>query len=246
VGFNGYPHNINHYNENINFVSVESYPSSFGLILDTQLDVQTPMLLQGVEWIYSWLEAAFAFSSTILYESSITPTDLTDLEHFIWAYDYKLANFIIISIYYDLQNFGKSLLLPHIDAWYNYLHIASNNIIFHLEHPEHNLLYSAAIVDFLLPYVSKFRFLIELETPTEGVILIPFVILDILWKIGLFALFASFFMYWYNISVNGNNIDSDFLVNSLSIESEEEIASIDDTVLLLVIIFFIFGWFFFF
>jgi len=48
-------------------------------------------------------------------------------------------------------------------------------------------------------------------------------------------------MNWYNTSVNGGNIDSDFLINSLSIESEEEIASIDDTVLLLIVIFFIFG-----
>jgi len=48
-------------------------------------------------------------------------------------------------------------------------------------------------------------------------------------------------MHWYNVSVNGNNVDSDFLVNSLTIESEEEIASIDDTVILLIVVFFIFG-----
>jgi len=48
-------------------------------------------------------------------------------------------------------------------------------------------------------------------------------------------------MHWYNTSANNNNVDSDFLVNSLTIEAEEEIASIDDTALLLVVIFFIFG-----
>ncbi len=36
-------------------------------------------------------------------------------------------------------------------------------------------------------------------------------------------------------------MDVDFLVNSLTIEAEEEIASIDDTNLLLLVVFFIFG-----
>jgi hypothetical protein len=38
-----------------------------------------------------------------------------------------------------------------------------------------------------------------------------------------------------------NGMDVDFLVNSLTIEAEEEIASIDDTNLLLLVVFFIFG-----
>jgi hypothetical protein len=243
VGFNGYPHDyVNH----SNFIENNTQSNSLGLILDTQLDVQGPMLLRGIEWVYSWLESAIAHSATILYESNFIATDISKIENIIWAYDQKLSFYIFLCIIYDLHVTSNMALLPHIDNWYNYLHIAANNIVFHLEHPEHNFLYHSAVIDFVFPYITKIKFLIELELTTEGIILIPFVILDVIWKITLFGIFLSFLMHWYSVSVNDNNIDSDFLINSLSIESEEEIASIDDTVLLLVIIFFIFGWFFFF
>lgn len=217
------------------------------ILLDSnQLDAQGPLLLRGVEWVYSWLESAITYSTTIMYESNLFPTDITDLEHFLWAYDYKLSTFIFLCVVQDLYNFSETYIFPYMDNWYNYLNLASSNIVFHLEHPEHKYVYNSALVDFVLPYLSKVRFLVESETSYENVILIPFIVLDIFWKIALFGIFVSFLMHWYNVSVNSNNVDSDFLVNSLTIESEEEIASIDDTVLLLVVVFFIFGWFFFF
>jgi hypothetical protein len=242
VGFNGYPHSIVQSTE---LVKYEQHENSLGLILNTQLDVQGPILLRGVEWIYSWVESALSYSTTILYESSITTTDLTDLEHFLWSYDYKLSIFLFLCVVQDLQNLGSAVLFPYSDVWYNYIINASNNIIFNSEHPEFILFYNNALVEFLIPYISTIRFLFELENSNEGTLLIPFVVLDIIGKISLFGVFISFFMHWYNVSSNNNNLDSDFLVNSLSVEAEEEIASIDDTVILLIVIFFIFGWFFF-
>jgi hypothetical protein len=243
VGFNGYPHG-DYTSTEFLYPTVQS--SSLGLVLDTQLDVQTPTILRGVEWIFSWMESAIVYSSNILYESSLIPTDITDSEHFLWASDYKLSTFIFICAVQDLQVLNKNVLFPYIDNWYNYVHIATNNIIFHLEHPEHQHVYNHVLNDYIIPNISKIQFLIELESTNEGVILIPFILLDLIWKIAMFGIFCTFLLHWYNTSVNHNNVDSDFLVNSLSIESEEEIASIDDTALLLIIILFIFGWFFFF
>ena len=248
MGFNGYPHNVL---QNYNEVFKNDYTdinTNLGLILfdSNQLDAQSPLLLRGVEWIFSWLESAITYSVTIMYESNLTPTDVTNLEHFLWSYDSKLSTFIFLCIVQDLYNLSDFISLPYLDNWYNYINLASSNIIFHLEHPEHKYFYNSAIIDFIVPYISKIRFLVELETSNENVILIPFILLDLLWKIALLGLFISFLMHWYNVSANSNNVDSDFLVNSLTIESEEEIASIDDTVILLVVVFFIFGWFFFF
>jgi len=221
--------------------------STFGLILDSnQLDTQNPLLLRGVEWVFSWLESAITYSIFVMYESNLVPTDLTNLEHFLWSYDAKLSTFIFLCVIQDIYNIHDFILLPYLDNWYNYLNMASSNIVFHLEHPEHKFLYNSVIVDYILPYMTKLRFLVELETSNENIILIPFIILDIIWKLALFGLFVSFLMYWYNVSANSNNVDSDFLINSLTIEAEEEIASVDDTVILLVVVFFIFGWFFFF
>lgn len=243
MGFNGYPHSTYQYT---NYLTNDYQSSSLGLILDVQFDVQTPPLLSGVEWIYSWIESALSFSTTILYEPTLAPTDITALEHFILSHDYRLSTLIFICVIQDLQNMSASTVFPYISNWYNYIQVAANNAIFHIEHPEINYFYNNAILDVIAPYISKIQFVIELETLNEGIILIPFVLLDLIWKIALFSIFVSFFMHWYNITVNSENVDSDFLVNSLSIESEEEIASIDDTVLLLIVIFFIFGWFFFF
>jgi hypothetical protein len=80
VGFKGYPHNTSQHTE---FLINDSYQTHLGLILDTQLDVQAPLLLRGVEWVHSWLESAIAYSSTILYESNLISTDISNLEHVI-------------------------------------------------------------------------------------------------------------------------------------------------------------------
>jgi hypothetical protein len=237
VGFNGYPHGSSNF---IEVLHTGNEPNTLGLILDTQLEAQSPLLLRGVEWIYSWTESAIAYSSAILYESNLIPTDIADIEHLLWSSDYKLSTFIFMCILQDLQFISASILFPYIDNWYNYIHLVSNNIIFYLEHPEHHLIYNNALIDYIVTHISKIHFLIELESSNEGVILIPFIILDLIWKITLLGIFVSFLLNWYNVSANNNNIDSDFLVNSLSIESEEEIASIDDTVLLLIVIFFYF------
>jgi hypothetical protein len=46
VGFNGYPHG-DYTSTEFLYPTVQS--SSLGLVLDTQLDVQTPTILRGVE-----------------------------------------------------------------------------------------------------------------------------------------------------------------------------------------------------
>jgi len=46
VGFNGYPHII--YTP-IDFLDADYRSSTIGLILDTNLDVQSPLLLSGIE-----------------------------------------------------------------------------------------------------------------------------------------------------------------------------------------------------
>lgn len=243
MGFNGYPHGTQY---TVDYLSTDLHTSTLGFYSNPQFDIQSPMLLRGIEYIYTWLESVITYSTTLFYESNLIPTDPTSLEHFIWVYDYRLSLYIIWSIFYDFQILNNVVSLPHISNWYSYINTITNNVVFYIEHPEHTYFYSSALTEYLLPFVSKFRFLIELETQSEGLLLIPMIILDLLFKIFLFGLFLSFLMNWYSISINSSNVDSDFLVNSLAIESEEEIASIDDTVLLLIIVFFIFGWFFFF
>jgi hypothetical protein len=46
VGFDGYPHDTF---KHVDFLNNDIHSGSLGLILDTQLDVQSPLLLRGVE-----------------------------------------------------------------------------------------------------------------------------------------------------------------------------------------------------
>jgi len=54
VGFNGYPHGI--LNNSVEYFTNDySSQSSLGLVLldNNQLDVQSPLLLRGVEWVFA-------------------------------------------------------------------------------------------------------------------------------------------------------------------------------------------------
>ena len=95
MGFNGYPHNILQNSSEVFKNNYTDVNSSLSLILsDTnQLDAQSPLLLRVVEWVFSWVESAFTYSITIAYESNISPSDITNLEHFLWSYDSKLSMF---------------------------------------------------------------------------------------------------------------------------------------------------------
>jgi len=250
VGFEGYPH----YNTEYKYLpTLHGYDNHdyaqtnyLSFVNFDQLDVQGPLLLQGIEWVFTWLETTNSYMATILYESTITPTDLTALENLLWTQDCKLTVFLSLCFLQDLNTISQLYGLPTITNWYNAFNLTYVNPIFNLEHVETTYYYSSSLVAYLLPIISKIRIIIELESVNEGVILIPFIILDVLLKLVLFGWLIMFVFFWYNTSINDNNVDSDFLVNSLTIESEEEIASIDDTVVMLIVIFFIFGWFFLF
>jgi hypothetical protein len=96
VGFNGYPHNALPASIHPRTNESGSVSSQIGFYLhdNTTLDVQSPLLLRGVEWISAWMESAMAFSIRIVYDDFQTPIDITNHEHFLWACDYKLAFFL--------------------------------------------------------------------------------------------------------------------------------------------------------
>jgi hypothetical protein len=72
-----------------------------------------------------------------------------------------------------------------------------------------------------------------------------FVLIEIVSFFMLVIYFAIIYFSYYNNSTTEENlIDHDYLSNSLTVESEEEIGSFDDTVLSLVLFTLLFFWFF--
>lgn len=70
--------------------------------------------------------------------------------------------------------------------------------------------------------------------------------IDLLFTITPVCLLLIVYMSYYNKSNGENNtVDSDYLSSSLLVESEKEIASLDDLILAVIIITYVFGCFFY-
>jgi hypothetical protein len=98
----------------------------------------------------------------------------------------------------------------------------------------------------VLPFTSSLFESIFSQVLVEGFLSPVFEVLDLLVFTYVVALFLVFFFSYYTSSSKEENIiDQDFFVVSASVESEEEIASVEDTSLALVILIFVFGWYFY-
>ena len=55
MGFNGYPHNLLQNSIEVfkNDYVINSSPLSLIMLDNTQLDTQNPLLLRGIEWVFS-------------------------------------------------------------------------------------------------------------------------------------------------------------------------------------------------
>jgi len=212
VGFYGYPHNLLLKTNEVfrNDFTAQTSQLGFISIESNQLDPQGPLILRGIEWIFTWVESAVAYASTIVYESDFSSTDITNIEQMLWSFDNKLQLFFIICVLNDILNITDLITFPFMDNWYNYINTISSNIVFNIEHPEHKFFYNSALIDFILPYALNIRGLLGVEGATEGIILIPFMLLELMWKFILVGTFVLFLMNWYNVSVNSNTVDSDF------------------------------------
>jgi len=61
----------------------------------------------------------------------------------------------------------------------------------------------------------------------------------------IFALLIIYMSFYNKSNTENNMVDSDYLSSSLLVESEKEIASLDDLILAVIIVAYIFGCFFY-
>jgi len=71
-------------------------------------------------------------------------------------------------------------------------------------------------------------------------------LLDLIFLVFISSyLIIIYFSYYNSFFKENNNISSDYLNLSISVESEKEISSLDDIILAVIIVSYIFGWFFY-
>jgi hypothetical protein len=250
VGFYGYPQNNNSTTpkQHTDYLFQEE-PFKLSLIdinHNANLDAQGPLLLRGAEYVFSWVDKQLTNSVNILVDTANMPLDTTTHENLLLSLDSNLIILFLTSFLLDTINVTDLLNTPFISSWYNYVTRATANIVFTLEHPEvlyfskEFSIFSTAVSDSLWDFALKHEYILE-QLAT-----LLFFFFDILWKLGFVSVIIVCVFNIYNNNYDSNGIDTEFLLNSLAIESEEEIASVEDTVVLLIIVLFVFGWFFFF
>lgn len=114
-------------------------------------------------------------------------------------------------------------------------------------HPEIELIKAGYKNSLIYPYISEILFpiynLLDSESIIMPVLIFPVYIL-IVYFIGLFIML--YFSFFSSSTKEENLIDSDFVIASSTVESEEEVSSFEDILPGLVLLIYIFGWFFYF
>lgn len=113
-------------------------------------------------------------------------------------------------------------------------------------HPELPFVDCSVVNAYVLPYTSEIFTTIFTFAKKEGLFDLMSIAFDLVVYGYFVCMFVVFFMsYYLNSTTDENTIDQDFFASSLSVEAEEEIASIDDISLGLVFFVLLFGWFFY-
>jgi hypothetical protein len=128
------------------------------------------------------------------------------------------------------------------DFWFKSFLSSKDLTLILCHHPElmfiqsgvKNMLYNSFTTDFFYSYITS-DFTENYITP---VIMFPQFVLTIF----VMFLFSLFLFDFFNMSTNNENIiDHDFLINTLLIETEEEIGSLDDMIIGGILFFYVFG-----
>jgi hypothetical protein len=124
---------------------------------------------------------------------------------------------------------------------------SKDSLLILCNHPEIIFIQDGLKNYILNPYSTEFFYsLISndlMESYITPIVLLPQFVLSI-YLVGLFSIFL--FGFFSQSTTEENLIDHDFLINSLLVESEEEIGSLDDILIGGILFFFIFGWYFYF
>jgi len=133
------------------------------------------------------------------------------------------------------------LKFPYQDNWFRFLSQSSEFSLFVLDHPEFYFISEFFLKNFILPFSSNVDNVIYVMNDGENflnpVLLFPH-LLVIVFFITFFVL--VYFSYYNSPVKEENTVDHDYLIASSTVESEEEIGSLDDMLLSILILSYIF------
>lgn len=207
-------------------------------------------LEKGIHWIYSILDTVFLYEVKIVYQkdSSLLADESINIEKLayevgLWELDNSL---IAWSIVLDKKQNIEAYENPYLNAWFSYFVNGSESSFLGYIHPELCFINDSVISTLILPFTSSLYFVLSNDYFSECYASPVFIILNVILNTSAMLLLVAFyFSYYNNSSKDENTIDQDYLVAAMSVEAEEEIASIDDISITLFLLIYLFAWFFY-
>lgn len=205
-------------------------------------------LLNGINWVYSIIDYIPFYDFKVVYNKNATVGDNIFFENL--GYETSLwdtnSNIFYWSILVDKNKYSLLNNYPYLNDWTRYNYSSSTLSFISYIHPELSIINDNIVTTLVNPYISSFAFIIASNLFVESFLSpISIVITTIILFFFLVLLISLYFSHYSSSVKEENTIDQDYLVAAMSIEAEEEIASIDDTSLVLVLLVYIFGWFFY-
>jgi hypothetical protein len=219
--------------------------------VDQSVDFTVENLYRGADWIYSYNDLVLAFDFTVVYFwlLGIVFGDVSEaFFKYFWflTFNYTSTQLLWATI---LDKYIVTVLsnLFYDDFWFKAFMSSKDSLLILCNHPEIIFIQDGLKNYILNPYSTEFFYsLISndlMESYITPIVLLPQFVLSI-YLVGLFSIFL--FGFFSQSTTEENLIDHDFLINSLLVESEEEIGSLDDILIGGILFFFIFGWYFYF
>lgn len=208
-------------------------------------------IFYGIDWIYCYSDIHLAFDYVIKY---LFINDMF-FGYFsnLFLQLYWFNTFVspdtsfAAAIFLDMYELAKSYSVHFSSYWFKSFLGPHEISLFAALTPEmvllsegvKNHLYEDSVTNFFVAIISN-EFTESLVSPIS-------LFLNLIVTLFLVTILSSFFFSFFGSHTTDENlIDHDYTLNSLLVESEEEIGSLDDMFMAGLIFFFVFGWYFYF
>jgi len=207
-------------------------------------------LERGAHWIYALLDLPLMYDLKIVYHQNpdilldeFISFDKVNYELGVWE---STANSLYWSVILEKKTSSNVYNNPYLNDWFKYFMSVNTNSFSRYFHPELYFVNDSVVNTLVLPYTSHILFSMKNNIMTESYMSPVFLLINLFINAYIILLLIVFFFSYYNnSSKDENTVDQDYLVAAMTVEAEEEIASIDDMAVSLFLLVFIFSWFFY-
>lgn len=220
-------------------------PTPIGVI-----DLAYTSLYHGIDWVYTYSESLFLYDFNInynLFSFNVYQDSFDYANYSLW---YNTLDVSYYTLFWSVlvDNFVNLHLLKFFsfNTWFRSVSYSSEYSLVLFNMPEFIILSNSFLKDYVMPFSANIDTLInsmyDYENTINPVLLVPHFLF---YWLFVFYFFYVFFSYYTTSSKEESLIDHDFLIANVTVESEEEIGSIDDILIGSSLLVFIFFWYFY-